>query len=125
VHAGHPVPAVFGWWPNPRIAKQLVRAQGVHVGPVLVYSCACLISVAGGPVAGDDYLDISRHALEESESGEVPPRCRGFACLTLVWHPWLSPWTTSVGRLMLVRSSQKSVRGDHRAADTNLVAARI
>ena len=45
--------------------------QGVHVRPILVDPCAYLISSADGPVAGDEDIDVARHALEQPQRGEV------------------------------------------------------
>ena len=45
--------------------------QGLHVGPILVDPCLYLISSADGPVAGDEDLDVARHALEQPQRGEV------------------------------------------------------
>jgi len=45
--------------------------QGVHVRPILVDPCVYLISSADGPVAGDDDIDVARHALEQPQRGEV------------------------------------------------------
>jgi hypothetical protein len=45
--------------------------QGVHVRPILVDPCVYLISSADGTVAGDDDIDVARHALEQPERGKV------------------------------------------------------
>ena len=45
--------------------------QGVHVRPILVDPCVYLISSADGPVAGDEDIDVARHALEQPQRGEV------------------------------------------------------
>jgi hypothetical protein len=45
--------------------------QGVHVGPTLVDPGAYLISSAGGPVAGDQDIDVARHALGAAVFGEI------------------------------------------------------
>jgi len=45
--------------------------QGVHVRPILVDPCGYLISSADGPVAGDEDIHVARHALEQSQRGEV------------------------------------------------------
>ena len=45
--------------------------QGLHVRPILVDPCAYLISSADGPVAGDEDIDVARHALEQPQRGEV------------------------------------------------------
>ena len=71
VHAGHPVPAVLGRWADPRVAENMGVTQGVHVRPILVDPCVYLISSADGPVAGDDDIDVARHALEQPQRGEV------------------------------------------------------
>ena len=47
--------------------------QGVHVRPILVDPCVYLISSADGPVAGDDDIDVVRHALEQPQRDEVVP----------------------------------------------------
>src|SRR6266536_5278007 len=71
VHAGHPVPTVLGRWADPRVAGNTGVAQGVHVRPILVDPCVYLISSADGPVAGDEDIDVARHALEQPQRGEV------------------------------------------------------
>ena len=71
MHAGHPVPAVFGRWADPRVAENMGVTQGVHVRPVLVDPCVYLVSSADGAVAGDDDIDVARHALEQPQRGEV------------------------------------------------------
>jgi hypothetical protein len=43
----------------------------VHVRPILGDPCAYLISSAGGPVAGDEDIDVARLALEQPQRGEV------------------------------------------------------
>ena len=45
--------------------------QSVHVRPILVDPCVYLISAADGPVAGDEDIDVARHALEQPQRGEV------------------------------------------------------
>src|SRR5215204_2636690 len=45
--------------------------QGMYVRPILFDPCAYLISSTDGPVAGDDDIDVTRHALEQSQRGEV------------------------------------------------------
>src|ERR1022692_4638373 len=71
VHAAHPFPAVRGRWADPRVAGNMGVTQGVHVRPVLVDPCVYLISCADGPVAGDEDIDVARHALEQPQRGEV------------------------------------------------------
>ena len=39
--------------------------QGVHVRPIKLDPSVYLITVADGPVAGDDDIDVARHALEQ------------------------------------------------------------
>ena len=52
--------------------------QGVHVRAILFDPCVYLISSADGPVAGDDDIDVARHALEQPQRDEVVPgRVRG------------------------------------------------
>ena len=45
--------------------------QGVHVRAILVDPCVYLVSSADGPVAGDEDIDVARHALEQPQRGEV------------------------------------------------------
>ena len=45
--------------------------QGLHVRPILVDPCLYLIGSADGPVAGDEDIDVARHALEQPKRGEV------------------------------------------------------
>ena len=71
VHPGHPVPAVLGRWADPRVAATMGVPQGVHVRPILVDPCVYLTSFADRPVAGDEDIDVARHALEQSQRGEV------------------------------------------------------
>jgi hypothetical protein len=47
--------------------------QGVHVRAILVDPCVYLISSANGPVAGDEHIDVARHALKRPQRGEVAP----------------------------------------------------
>jgi riboflavin biosynthesis pyrimidine reductase len=53
VHVVHPLPATLGRRTNPRIARILTVAQGMHVRPILVDPCVHLIStdvrIGGGP----------------------------------------------------------------------------
>src|SRR5215469_2683515 len=69
VHAGHPIER--GRWAGPWVAGNTGVTQGVHVRPILADPCAYLISSADGPVAGDDDIDVARHALEQPQRGEV------------------------------------------------------
>ena len=62
VHASHPI--VRGRWAEPRVAGNMGVSQVVHVGPILVDPCVYLISSADGPMAGDEDIDVARHALE-------------------------------------------------------------
>ena len=71
MHVAHPVPAGLGRRADPRVAESIGVAQGVHVRAVLVDPCAQLIGSADGPVAGDDDIDIGRHAVEQPQCGEV------------------------------------------------------
>jgi hypothetical protein len=71
VHAAHPVPAGHGRRADPRVAGNTGVTQSVHVRPILVDPCAYLISSADGPVAGDEDIDIARHALEQPQRGEI------------------------------------------------------
>jgi AcrR family transcriptional regulator len=70
VHARQEILAVRRW-AEPRVVGNSGVAQGVHVRPILVDPCACLISSAGGPVAGDEDIDVIRRALEQPQRGEV------------------------------------------------------
>ena len=45
--------------------------QGLHVGAVQLDPCTYLISSADGSVAGDDDIDVVRHALEQPQPSEV------------------------------------------------------
>ncbi len=45
--------------------------QGMHVRPILADPGVYLISFADGPVAGDEDIDIARHALEQPQRGKV------------------------------------------------------
>ena len=72
VHAAHPFPAVRGRWADPRVGKSMgVITQGGHVRPILVDPGPYLFSSAGGPVAGDEDIDVARCALEQSQRSEV------------------------------------------------------
>src|ERR1035437_934714 len=71
VHARQPILAVRGRWADPRVAGNMGVTQGVHVRPILVDPCVYLISSADGPVAGDEDIDVARHALEQPQRGEV------------------------------------------------------
>ena len=51
--------------------------QGVRVRPILVDPCVYLISFADGPVAGDEDIDVARHALEQPQRGKVVLDRRG------------------------------------------------
>ena len=66
-----PLPAGLGRRADPRVVGNTAVAQGVHVRPILVDPCAHLIGSADGPVAGDDDIDVARHALEQPQRGEV------------------------------------------------------
>jgi hypothetical protein len=71
VHAGQPILAVRGRWADPRVAENIGVTQGAHVRPILIDPCVYLISSADGPVAGDDDIDVARHALDQPQRGEV------------------------------------------------------
>ncbi len=45
--------------------------QGLHVRAILFDPCAYLISSADGPVAGDEDINVVRHALEQPQPNEV------------------------------------------------------
>src|SRR5215218_8081357 len=62
-------------WPigRPRIAGNSGVTQGLHIRPILVDPCVYLIGSADGPVAGDEDIDVVRHALEQPQRGEVIP----------------------------------------------------
>ena len=45
--------------------------QGMHVRAILFDPCAYLISSADGPVAGDEDINVVRHALEQPQPNEV------------------------------------------------------
>ena len=69
VHARKPV--VCGRWAEPRVADSSAVTQGMYVLPILVDPCLYLTGSADGPVAGDDDIDVARHALEQPQRGEV------------------------------------------------------
>src|SRR5713101_6864389 len=69
MHAGHPIER--GRWADPRVVRSTGVTQGLHVRTILVDPCAYLISSADGPVAGDQDIDVARHALEQPQRGEV------------------------------------------------------
>ena len=71
MHARQPVLAVRGRWADPRVGGNTGVTQGAHVRPILVDPCVYLISSADGPVAGDEDIDVARHALEQPQRGEV------------------------------------------------------
>src|SRR2546421_12876618 len=71
VHAAHPFPAGLGRWADPRVAGNMGVTQGVHVRAILVDPCVYLIGSADRPVAGDEDIDVARHALEQPQRGEV------------------------------------------------------
>ncbi len=71
MHAGQPILAVRGRWADPRVAGNMGVTHGVQVRPILVDPCVYLISSADGPVAGDEDIDVARHALEQPQRGEV------------------------------------------------------
>jgi hypothetical protein len=71
VHARQPILAVRGRWADPRVAGDTGVTQGMHVGAILVDPCVYLISSADGPVAGDEDIDVARHAFEQPQRGEV------------------------------------------------------
>src|SRR5260370_35327597 len=84
MHARQPILAVRGRWADPRVAGNMGVTQGVHVRPILVDPCVYLISSADGPVAGDEDIDVARHALEQPQRGEVVlDRISG---VVQVWH---------------------------------------
>jgi len=45
--------------------------QGTHVRAILFDACAYLISSADGPVAGDEDINVVRHALEQPQPNQV------------------------------------------------------
>jgi hypothetical protein len=54
-----------------RRARSFARAtQGLDVRPILVDRCAYLLGPADRPVAGDEDIDVARHALEQPQRGE-------------------------------------------------------
>jgi len=69
MHAGHPIER--GRWADPRVVRSTGVTQGLHVRTILVDPCVYLISSADGPVAGDEDIDVARHALEQPQRGEV------------------------------------------------------
>src|SRR5258708_2291701 len=71
MHAGQPILAERGRWADPRVVRSTGVTQGLHVRAILVDPCAYLISCADGPVAGDEDIDVARHALDQPQRGEV------------------------------------------------------
>jgi len=71
VHARKPIPAERGRWADPRVAGDTCVTQGVHVRPILVDPCVHLIGPADGPVAGDEDIDVARHALEQPQRSKI------------------------------------------------------
>ena len=71
VHVAHPFPAYLGRWADPRVADNMIVTQGLHVRAVLFDPSAELISSADGPMTRDEDIDVTRHALEQSQRGEV------------------------------------------------------
>ena len=69
MHARHPIER--GRWADPRVVRSTGVPQGLHVRAVLVDPCAYLVSSADGPVAGDEDIDVARHALNQPQRGEV------------------------------------------------------
>jgi hypothetical protein len=57
--------------PTRGVAGNMGVTQGVHVRPILVDARVYLISSADGPVAGDEDIDVARHALEQPQRDEV------------------------------------------------------
>jgi hypothetical protein len=47
------------------------HARCVHIRPILVDPCVYLISSADETMAGDDDIDVARHAFEQPQRGEV------------------------------------------------------
>jgi AcrR family transcriptional regulator len=70
VHARQEILAV-GRRAEPRVVGNASVTHGVHVRPIQVNPCAYLISSADGPVPGDQDINVARHALEQSQRGEV------------------------------------------------------
>jgi AcrR family transcriptional regulator len=70
VHARQEILAVRRW-AEPRVVGNAGVAHGVHVRPILADPCARLIGSGGGPVAGDEDIDVIRRALEQLQRGEV------------------------------------------------------
>jgi hypothetical protein len=64
VHARQEILAVRRW-AEPRVAGNVGTRQGMHVRAILVDPRAHLISSAGGPVTGDEDIDVARRALEQ------------------------------------------------------------
>jgi hypothetical protein len=60
-------------WPlgRPAVAGNMGVTQGMHVRPVPVDPCVCLISSTDGPVAGDGDIDVARRHVEQPQGGEV------------------------------------------------------
>ncbi len=71
VHAGQPILAERGQWADARVIGSVAVTQGMHVRAIQIDPCAYLISSADGPVAGDDNLNVVRHALEQPQPNEV------------------------------------------------------
>src|SRR3712207_4309883 len=71
VHVAYPFPARLSRWADPRVVGNSAVTQGAHVRAVQFDPCAYLISSAGGPVTGDEDIDVVRHALEQPQPNEV------------------------------------------------------
>ena len=65
MHPDQPILAIRGRWADPRVAENIAVTQGVYVRPIQLDPSVYLITVADGPVAGDDDIDVARHALEQ------------------------------------------------------------
>jgi len=90
VHAGQPIRAKRGRWPDARVIGSRAVTEGFHVCTIQFDPCAYLISAADGPVTGDENIDVVRHALEQSQPDEVVlDRIRG---------PQVGEWHQDVGK---------------------------
>ena len=71
IYGGQPFLAERGRWTDARVIGSMAVTQGMYVGAIQFDPRAYLISSADGPVAGDDDINVVRHALEQPQPNEV------------------------------------------------------
>ena len=71
IYAGQPILAERGRRADARVVGSLAVTQGMHVRTIQSDPRAYLISAADGPVAGDEDINVVRHALEQPQPDEV------------------------------------------------------